>query len=289
MRRFDTYGSVAPPRGTAPRGQKRRRVALEEERQWIASTRVGSTTRRSTPSSTGGGSLRAHPRCSTSVSFPTRSASASGPSECGPTLAGDELQPDSLLFADQGAEAELCEELRLSELWGGCPERPFTMDEFLELSVLVTDVSGIHGVLCADCAMLERPTSAPTGRWPPPPCVVVISGSAWATPRLKGAAPTGPRRARRPPLEQGSSIRRNRAQWGSDVGRPCLRRIAPDRLVRPALGPHGRPLLRQVPLRSDPPLLADIVEALVPLSPQGVDGLAGLELGGAPLPPCSRP
>ncbi len=34
---------------------------------------------------------------------------------------------------------------------------------------------------------------------------------------------------------------------------------------------------------SDPVLLADIVGALVPLVPDGVDGLAGLELGGVPL------
>ena len=34
---------------------------------------------------------------------------------------------------------------------------------------------------------------------------------------------------------------------------------------------------------SDPALLADIVEALVPLVPPGLDGLAGLELGGVPL------
>ena len=34
---------------------------------------------------------------------------------------------------------------------------------------------------------------------------------------------------------------------------------------------------------SDPALLADIVEALVPLVPPGIDGLAGLELGGVPL------
>ncbi len=34
---------------------------------------------------------------------------------------------------------------------------------------------------------------------------------------------------------------------------------------------------------SDPVLLADIVQALVPLVPAGVDGLAGLELGGVPL------
>ena len=34
---------------------------------------------------------------------------------------------------------------------------------------------------------------------------------------------------------------------------------------------------------SDPVLLGDVVEALVPLVPDGVDGLAGLELGGVPL------
>ncbi len=34
---------------------------------------------------------------------------------------------------------------------------------------------------------------------------------------------------------------------------------------------------------SDPVLLADIVSAMVPLVPEGVQGLAGLELGGVPL------
>ena len=34
---------------------------------------------------------------------------------------------------------------------------------------------------------------------------------------------------------------------------------------------------------SDPGLLGDVIAALVPLVPPGVDGLAGLELGGVPL------
>ena len=38
-----------------------------------------------------------------------------------------------------------------------CQDRPFTMDEFLELSMLVTEVNGIRGALCTDCAMLDRP------------------------------------------------------------------------------------------------------------------------------------
>ena len=70
----------------------------------------------------------------------------------------DEFQHESLLFADRRAEVELGKEIRLSELWGDCRDRPFTMDEFLELSMLVTEVNGIRGSLCTDCAMLGRPS-----------------------------------------------------------------------------------------------------------------------------------
>ncbi len=69
----------------------------------------------------------------------------------------DEMPADSLLFSTGGAEMELCREIRLSELWDLCQRRPCTMEEFLELSTLVTEVSGIPGSLCIDCAMLERP------------------------------------------------------------------------------------------------------------------------------------
>jgi len=69
----------------------------------------------------------------------------------------DEFQLDSLLFAHRGAEVELSREIRLSELWASCQDRPFTMDEFLELSVLISEVEGLRGSLCADCAMLGRP------------------------------------------------------------------------------------------------------------------------------------
>jgi hypothetical protein len=72
-------------------------------------------------------------------------------------VAEDEFQHDWVLFADRRAEVELGNEIRLSELWGVCRNRPFTMDEFLELSMLVTEVNGIRGALCTDCAMLERP------------------------------------------------------------------------------------------------------------------------------------
>ncbi len=43
---------------------------------------------------------------------------------CGPTLRATNFEPDSLLFADRGAEAELCKEIRLSELWGGVRTGP---------------------------------------------------------------------------------------------------------------------------------------------------------------------
>src|SRR5271156_3191660 len=63
----------------------------------------------------------------------------------------------ALLFVDRDAEAELCNELRLSELWGLCESGSLAMDEFFELSALITEVEGIRGSLCADCAMLGRP------------------------------------------------------------------------------------------------------------------------------------
>jgi len=69
----------------------------------------------------------------------------------------EELQHDWLLFADRRAEGELRKEIRLSELWGNGQGRPFKMAEFLELSMLVTEVEGIRGALCTDCAMLDRP------------------------------------------------------------------------------------------------------------------------------------
>lgn len=66
-----------------------------------------------------------------------------------------------LLFADRGAETQLGNELRLSELWGLCEMGGLAMGEFFELSALITEVHGIPGSLCADCAMLGRPNVDP--------------------------------------------------------------------------------------------------------------------------------
>lgn len=71
-------------------------------------------------------------------------------------LVGDEDLAASLLF-DRGTEAELRSEIRLSELWHLCQRGALTLDDFLELSTLITEVEGIRGSLCTDCAMLERP------------------------------------------------------------------------------------------------------------------------------------
>ncbi len=62
-----------------------------------------------------------------------------------------------LLFADRGAETQLCNEIRLSELWGHCEIGCLAMGEFFELSALITEVHGMPGSLCADCDMLGRP------------------------------------------------------------------------------------------------------------------------------------
>ena len=73
----------------------------------------------------------------------------------------------ALLFADDGSEAELCSEIRLSELWGCCESGCLAMDEFFELSALITEVPGLPGCLCADCDMLGRPNvSVELGTWP---------------------------------------------------------------------------------------------------------------------------
>jgi hypothetical protein len=64
---------------------------------------------------------------------------------------------EPILFADRGAEAELRREIRLSELWARSQSGFFTLEEFGELSTLITEVDGIRGSLCVDCAMLDRP------------------------------------------------------------------------------------------------------------------------------------
>jgi hypothetical protein len=61
------------------------------------------------------------------------------------------------LFVDRTAETQLCNEIRLSELWGLCEIGGLAMGEFFELSALITDVRGIPRSLCADCDMLGRP------------------------------------------------------------------------------------------------------------------------------------
>jgi len=73
------------------------------------------------------------------------------------TAWGNDLEAESVLFADRGSEAELCREMRLSELWSHCQSGFFTFDEFRELSALIAEVDGIRGSLCVDCAMLDRP------------------------------------------------------------------------------------------------------------------------------------
>ncbi len=62
-----------------------------------------------------------------------------------------------LLFPDPEAVIELGREIRLTELWERCQSGSLPMDEFLELATLVTEVDGLPGDECGDCAMLQRP------------------------------------------------------------------------------------------------------------------------------------
>ncbi|HXZ61320.1 MAG TPA: hypothetical protein VEG62_01170 [Acidimicrobiales bacterium] len=66
---------------------------------------------------------------------------------------------DSLLFPDPTAVVQLGKEIRLSELWRRCRDGALSMDEFLELTALVTELDGVPGDQCADCAMLQRPST----------------------------------------------------------------------------------------------------------------------------------
>jgi hypothetical protein len=76
---------------------------------------------------------------------------------CADPAGHDAFLSRSMLFSDRGAELELRKEIRLSELWGRCQSGFFTVEEFRELSTLITEVDGIRGSLCTDCAMLDRP------------------------------------------------------------------------------------------------------------------------------------
>lgn len=69
----------------------------------------------------------------------------------------EEAATGPVLFADRGAEAELRAEMRLSELWNRSQAGTVTDAEFGELTRLIADVDGIHGLLCVDCATLDRP------------------------------------------------------------------------------------------------------------------------------------
>jgi len=62
-----------------------------------------------------------------------------------------------LLFPDPEAVIELGHEIRLTELWERCRGGSLPMAEFLELATLVTEVDGVPGDDCGDCAMLQRP------------------------------------------------------------------------------------------------------------------------------------
>ena len=81
--------------------------------------------------------------------------SGSGSSSSSPADA--DLQGGPVLFSDRSAEYELRAEMRLSQLWNRCRAGIMSAPEFTELSHLITEVDGIRGLLCMDCATLDRP------------------------------------------------------------------------------------------------------------------------------------
>ncbi len=101
-------------------------------------------------------------------------------------------------------------------------------------------------------------------------------------PRSTAAAPTNPRRASTQP--GGPARAAGTVQNGGVT--LAARVYAASHLTGSFVLRSGRTADRyfdKYRFESDPVLLADIVEALVPLVPPGIEGLAGLELGGVPL------
>ena len=73
------------------------------------------------------------------------------------------------------------------------------------------------------------------------------------------------------------------AQWGCDPGGESPGGFPTDGNLRPALRTHADRYFDKYRFESDPSLLAEIAEEMVPLVPPETQGLAGLELGGIPL------
>ena len=183
---------------------------------------------------------------------------------------------DRILF-DRGTEAELHSEMRLSELWDVCQRGCLTLDEFLELSTLIAEVEGIPGSLCArlrhaGAAELERELVARHHR--------AVPG---ASPLSPGLCPHRRRRRPVPGLAlPGAGVSHRTPPQGVTGGRIgavtlAARVFAASHLTGSFVLRSGRTAdhyFDKYRFESDPDLLADIVEALVPLLPPG-DGGAG--------------
>ena len=63
-------------------------------------------------------------------------------------------EPSGRCSSRRWPEAELSNELRLAELWDLCDIGCLCMDEFFELSALLSEVPVLPGSLCVDCDML---------------------------------------------------------------------------------------------------------------------------------------
>jgi len=184
------------------------------------------------------------------------------------------FETGALLFADRDAETELTHELRLSELWGLCDSGFLAMDEFFELSALITQVQGLPGSLCVDCEDVGRPN--------------VSANWALATTTLCRSHlrfPAGPRAddgGTKPVIEPPATPSAGQ-NGGRDVGLPRLRRLLPDRLFRLASGRTADHYFDKYRFESDPALLREIVAALVPSVPGRDRGSRRIGARGIPL------
>ena len=173
--------------------------------------------------------------------------------------------------------------MRLSELWERCQRGQLTMDEFFELSALITEVNGITGSLCVDCAMLDRPNVS--SNWALATTTLCRGHLRFRLGYARIDGGGAPHRcvAGRPTRESPTAPH---ADGQNGAVTLAARVYAASHLTGTFVLRSGRTAdhyFDKYRFESDPALLADIVRALAPLVPEGTEGLAGLELGGVPL------
>jgi len=150
------------------------------------------------------------------------------------------------------------------------------MDEFFELSALITQVQGLPGSLCLDCAMLGRPNASPNWAWLRRPLPGHLRFRL-ATPGSTAARPAVERPAAGAPVHNGAVTLAARVFAASYLTGTFVLRS----------GRTADHYFDKYRFESDPALLREIVEALVRWC-RSDRGSRRTGARGVPWPPCCR-